>query len=75
MKATEFKATCLAAMDEVAATGDEIVITKHGKGVCKLVPLPKDQSGLWGLHEGRGELLAPDEELFSTGEVWKADEL
>ena len=73
IKASEFKAKCLAIMDEVAATGTEVLITKHGKEICKLVPLPKDQSGVWGLHEGKGQILCADEELFSTGEVWEAD--
>jgi PHD/YefM family antitoxin component YafN of YafNO toxin-antitoxin module len=31
MKAGEFKAKCLAVMDEVAATGEPVVITKRGK--------------------------------------------
>lgn len=39
MAAGEFKATCLSLMDEVAATGREIVITKRGKPVAKLVPV------------------------------------
>lgn len=38
VSATEFKAKCLALMDEVARTGDEIVISKHGRVVAKLVP-------------------------------------
>jgi prevent-host-death family protein len=35
--AGEFKARCLKLMDEVAATGEEIVVTKRGKPVAKLV--------------------------------------
>jgi len=31
IKASEFKAKCLALMDQVKETGDEIVITKNGK--------------------------------------------
>ena len=31
IKASEFKAKCLALIDEVAGTGDPIVITKNGK--------------------------------------------
>ena len=38
MKASEFKAKCLKLMDEVADTGEEIVITKNGKPVSRLVP-------------------------------------
>ena len=37
MKASEFKAKCLKLMDEVAESGEEIVITKNGKPVAKLV--------------------------------------
>jgi prevent-host-death family protein len=36
--AGEFKARCLQLMDEVAETGDDIVVTKHGKPVARLVP-------------------------------------
>ena len=35
--AGEFKAKCLALMDEVAASGDEIVVTKRGRPVVRLV--------------------------------------
>ena len=38
IKASEFKAKCLKLMDEVAETGEEIVITKNGKPVAKLTP-------------------------------------
>ena len=36
IKASEFKAKCLALMDEVADTGEEIVITKRGAPVARL---------------------------------------
>jgi prevent-host-death family protein len=38
--AGEFKAKCLKLLDEVAATRETLVITKHGKPVAQLVPLP-----------------------------------
>lgn len=38
IKASEFKATCLRLMDEVAASGREIVITKSGRPVSRLTP-------------------------------------
>ncbi len=37
--AGEFKAKCLKLMDQVRESGKEIVITKRGKPVAKLVPL------------------------------------
>ncbi|REJ82221.1 MAG: type II toxin-antitoxin system Phd/YefM family antitoxin [Acidobacteria bacterium] len=36
--ATEFKQTCLRLLDTVGPEG--IVITKHGKPVAKLIPIP-----------------------------------
>jgi prevent-host-death family protein len=39
MAAGEFKAKCLAVMDEVAATGESVLITKRGKPVARVVAL------------------------------------
>ena len=71
LKASEFKARCLKLMDEVQKTGDEIVITKHGKPVSKLVPYRHKANTLFGLHKNKITTL--DEDIFSTGESWKAD--
>lgn len=38
MPAAEFKASCLAVMDNVQATGEPVVVTKRGVPVVKLVP-------------------------------------
>ena len=38
IKASEFKAKCLKLMDEVAESGEEIVITKNGRPVSRLAP-------------------------------------
>lgn len=59
MKATEFKAKCLEALDDVARTGDIITITKRGKPVAYLVRTPprtKKRSAL-GYMEGTGEIV------------------
>jgi prevent-host-death family protein len=37
MAAGEFKAKCLAVMDEVAATGEPVLVTKRGKPVARVV--------------------------------------
>jgi prevent-host-death family protein len=69
--ATEFKARCLALMDYVRDTGREIVVTKHGKPVAKLVPVPAGSRDFIGCLRGtvtyHGDIVAP------TGEVWEAD--
>jgi prevent-host-death family protein len=38
MSASEFKARCLAVLDEVRATGQSVVITKRGRIVARVVP-------------------------------------
>ena len=35
--ATEFKAKCLHLLDEVQRTGEDLVISKHGKPVARVV--------------------------------------
>lgn len=36
--ASRFKAQCLAMLDEVAATGEALVVTKRGRPVARVVP-------------------------------------
>jgi prevent-host-death family protein len=68
LTATETKANILALLDEVAE-GEEIVITKHGRTVARLV-------GATGSRALKGRLssvamTAVDEnELFTTGVSW-----
>ncbi len=38
VKASEFKAKCLKLMDEVAESGETIVITKNGRPISRLMP-------------------------------------
>lgn len=72
LKASEFKAKCLKLMDEVQKTGDEIVITKNGKPISKLVPYRVKVPTLLGLHKDKINSLNKD--IFSTCEPWEADE-
>ncbi len=41
--AGEFKAKCLQLLDDVAKDRTSLVITKHGKPVAKLVPMPPEK--------------------------------
>ena len=53
MKASEFKARCLRLMDEVADSGEEIVITKYGRPVSKLIPYRRKPKSFFGADKGR----------------------
>lgn len=57
IKASEFKANCLKLMDEVADSGEEIVITKNGRPVSRLVPCGKKPKSLFGIDKGRFQIL------------------
>lgn len=61
--AGEFKAKCLDLMDEVARTGDSIVITKRGKPVARLGPAARKPRTLRGFYKDKlritGDVIAP----------------
>lgn len=71
IKASEFKAKCLGLMDEVARTGDPVVITKNGKPVAMLAPYGKKRASLAGLHRGSIEILG--DIVSPLDEPWEAD--
>jgi len=70
MKASTFKARCLALLDEVARSHTSVVVTKYGKPVARLVPLEPVPSATLGSVTLLSE---SDEDYFSTGEEWSAD--
>ncbi len=63
MSATEFRAGCYRLMDEVAETGSEIVITKRGRPVARLVPIRRRRGAPFGLYRDairiHGDIGAP----------------
>ena len=63
IKASEFKAKCLKIMDEVAATGEPVVITKYGVPVAQLVPAVQKPKTLCGALKGSilymGDVISP----------------
>lgn len=71
MPAGKFKAQCLALMDEVSKGKGEIVITKRGKPVAKLVPYEATHKDIFGYAKGtvtiHGDIVGP------IGEIWEAD--
>ena len=63
-----FKARCLKLLDEVAETGQEIVVTKRGKAVARLAPLkPKVHKRLLG------SVLKQDDLVSPIGDRWDVD--
>ena len=57
IKASEFKAKCLKLMNEVAESGNIIVITQNGHPVAQLAPVISRPVTLAGSHKGKIEIL------------------
>jgi prevent-host-death family protein len=60
IEASEFKAKCLALLDEVARTGECFVITKHGQPVAELGPHETTKKSPFGILK---------DELFIVGDI------
>ena len=71
VKASEFKAKCLKLMDEVAESGEPLVVTKNGKPIAQLRPIGRERKSIWGLHKGQIEILGDILEPIDAG--WEAD--
>jgi prevent-host-death family protein len=65
-----FKAQCLALLDEVEQERKEIVITKRGRPVARLVPVSQETAVIFGRLKGSGRVVG---DILSTGESWEAD--
>jgi prevent-host-death family protein len=56
--AGEFKQRCLRLLDRVGVSGEPLVITKRGRPVAQLVPVPAECRDDWaGSMRGTGEIL------------------
>ncbi|MCS5666549.1 MAG: type II toxin-antitoxin system Phd/YefM family antitoxin [Dehalococcoidia bacterium] len=68
--ASELKAKCLKIMDEVAATGKPVIITKHGVPVAQLVPTVQKPETLFGALQGSvtilGDIVGPIDAAWET---------
>jgi prevent-host-death family protein len=70
IKASEFKAKCLALLDQVERTGETLVITKNGRPVAEVTPHKPAKSSPFGVWKGRVEILG---DIISPIDVeWEA---
>lgn len=63
-----FKNTCLALMDKVQDERVQVVITKHGNAVARLVPVDVDAPSALGFM--RGTVLAEDDIVSPDFDAW-----
>ena len=57
INAAAFKARCLALIDEVAETGQPIIVTKRGKAKVQIVAVREKPKTLWGATKGTFKIL------------------
>jgi prevent-host-death family protein len=61
---SEFKARCLALLEQVRKRGDELVVTKHGRPIARVVPVREPagplRGSMRGLIEVRGDIVHVD---------------
>jgi len=74
IKASEFKAKCLAILDEVSRTGEPILVLKRGRPVAQLLPPPTSEARypqltLKGTFEIVGDIVEP----AVPAEDWEAE--
>lgn len=67
--AGEFKATCLHVLEVVARQHEEVIITKRGRPIAKLVPIPGDTPLFGAL---AGSVLRQDDLVSPIGDPWEA---
>ncbi|MEP0774023.1 MAG: type II toxin-antitoxin system Phd/YefM family antitoxin [Acidobacteriota bacterium] len=72
MKVSEFKARCLDVLKQLEADGTELVITRNGRPVCRVIPYRTSADTLFGALAGsvevQGDILAPLEEVWEEGQ-------
>jgi prevent-host-death family protein len=68
----EFKARCLELIDGVGTRGDELVITKRGKPVAKVVPIRPAADDLKGAYAGRMRIVG-DIVNVNWADDWEAN--
>ncbi len=76
--AGEFKARCLALMDDVQRSGGEYVITKRGVPVARLLPATFERRPMLGSLKGTvatmGDIVSPLEEPWGALEGWDGED-
>ena len=66
--AAKFKEQCLALLDDLETEG--LIITKHGKPVARVLPIPKSSAEIVGSLKGVMKIKG---DIMSTGIKWEAE--
>lgn len=73
INAAKFKVTCLALLDRVARTGEPIRITKRGKPIAQLAPLPQPgKRRILGCMQGSAKIVGDIVSPATDSSDWEA---
>lgn len=73
MPAAKFRAECLQVLDTVAAARTEVVVTKHGKPVARIVPVTEPGATRYGSLRAITTVVDARDDLFSTRDAWSVE--
>jgi prevent-host-death family protein len=71
MRASAFKARCLAVMDDIQATGEPVIVTKRGKPVVKVIPIKSEKDDIFGFMADKFEIVGDIESPVVPLRAWK----
>jgi prevent-host-death family protein len=57
MRASTFKARCLAVMDDVQSSDEPVIVTKRGSPVVKVIPVQATDGELFGFMAGKFKVI------------------
>ncbi len=71
ISAADFKSKCLKLMDSVEQERVQIIITKRGRPVAKLVPIDEEPPSIFGFMAGTGSITG--DIISPIDEKWNAE--
>jgi len=67
------KTLSLSVIDEVHGRREEVVITKHGKSIARLIPMNESPESIFGFMRGQGVITGDLVEPITDPEDWDTD--
>jgi prevent-host-death family protein len=71
--AAQFKSQCLAVMDQVAESGQPVVVTKHGRPVVQINRVVSNEEDIFGFLAGKGRIVGDIENTIPVSD-WNLPE-
>jgi prevent-host-death family protein len=73
MTAAKFRAECLQVLDTVASARTEVLVTKRGKPVARIVPVGEAPTHRFGALRHMTTIVEATDDLLSAGDGWAVE--